>query len=449
MVDERVGVLVTLVLGTGALEGELAAAARAVHELSSSIVGVAANRREAGAVQVLGSSTRELAGSSPARDRLGAVYELATYGSFTQTHRGQAARIEAWIAARFAGASVARVLDLYGGSGALSLPLARRGLAVTLVESFRPAVECAERAAREQGLASFAVRAGDAASTLRELVERRAQFDAVIANPPRRGLAPAVRSAIAAIAPRLMAYVSCDPDTLCRDLDHLARLGFVASSLSPVDMIALTDQVETVAFLERRTPPPLLVAYEDESMFLLDRAAHDPVLARGGRFGDARMLAGSAGATSGLTLGCKTAAATKAVRASLGGSSRAHLVLCRGNASAERKISHGTRYRRIRRVGGHSLLRVTVTGDREGSFEADLARTGHPVIGDARHGDAATNRHFEERYGLDRPFSHCLMWEIAHPHIRAESPLPGELTMVLRRLGVEGLDVTKEVMVGL
>ena len=40
------------------------------------------------------------------------------------------------------------------------------------------------------------------------------------------------------------------------------------------------------------------------------------------------------------------------------------------------------------------------------------------------------------------------MWEIAHPHIRAESPLPGELTMVLRRLGVEGLDVTKEVMVG-
>jgi tRNA/tmRNA/rRNA uracil-C5-methylase (TrmA/RlmC/RlmD family) len=51
---------------------------------------------------------------------------------------------------------------------------------------------------------------------------RGTRFDAVVVNPPRRGVAPAV-----------VAYVSCDPETLARDLDHLSRLGYASARVRP------------------------------------------------------------------------------------------------------------------------------------------------------------------------------------------------------------------------
>jgi hypothetical protein len=68
-----------------------------------------------------------------------------------------------------------------------------------------------------------------------------------------------------------------------------------------------------------------------------------------------------------------------------------------------------------------------------------LARIGHAVVGDARHGHAPTNRHFEEKYALDRLFFHTTRLEFEHPRtrtpIRVDAALPGDLALVLRRLG--------------
>jgi len=463
VVDGQARVLVTLVLGTtpGAKEDELERASQAVEELcppgdlpgsSPTIAGVAVNYRKPGAVQVLGPTTRSLRGATAARDRMGSLYRLATFGSFTQAHPGQARRIEEWIARRVS--SMNDVLDLYGGSGALSLPIAQRGARVTLVESFRPAAEAAERAAREQELDLFTVRVGDATTVLNDLVRRGTRFDAVVTNPPRRGMPPAVRGAVAALQPRLIAYVSCDPDSLCRDLDHLVRLGYQPESLRPIDMIPLTDQVETVAFLRPADPPLPRVPYEDGDIFIIDRFAHDPPPPRGARLGDALVVAGGALATSGLAIGCCSASMEGPLRAALAGSraARIHFVLCRGITAREGVVERRTRFVRIARVAGHSVLRVTLAETRNARIEQDLARIGHPVVGEARHGHAPTNRHFQEKYALDRPFFHCIKVEFNHPRtgerVAAESTLPGELATVLRRLGLVALDVAREVMVG-
>ena len=201
-------VLVTLVLQGPASEMALAEAARAVRTIQG-VAGVAANFHREGSPQVLGPTTRVLAGVTEVRDRVTSAYHLATYGSFVQAHRAQAGRIQAMLASRL-GPSLRgqKVLDLYGGSGALSLPLAALGAQVTLVESFGPAAEAAGRAAREQGIRDFAVRHGDAALVARELSRTGSTFDAVIANPPRRGLAPVVRRALTELRAPLIAYVS-------------------------------------------------------------------------------------------------------------------------------------------------------------------------------------------------------------------------------------------------
>jgi 23S rRNA (uracil1939-C5)-methyltransferase len=96
-----------------------------------------------------------------------------------------------------------------------------------------------------------------------------------------------------------------------------------------------------------------------------------------------------------------------------------------------------TRYRRLAVASGHSVLRVVPEQGRTHQIRRHLAAIGHPILGDDRYGHATTNRYFEEKNGLDRPFLHCVRLEIDHPengeHLIVEAPLPGDLRAVLER----------------
>ena len=245
------------------------------------VIGVAVNFHDGESVQVLGSETRLLAGEARAVDRVGASAHVATFGSFVQAHRGQAGRVHGFVgeALRAAGPSP-RVLDLYGGSGAIALSMAAAGARVHLVESFAPAVHSALEAARVAGVALTA-EAADAATALRAMVERGERFDVAVVNPPRRGTSPLAREWLARLAPERVVYVSCDPETLARDLDHLGRLGWAVSWLRPVDMIPLTDEVETVALLRRAPAPRPRVHFEDEELIVVEKGPHEPTSPQG------------------------------------------------------------------------------------------------------------------------------------------------------------------------
>ncbi len=110
-------------------------------------------------------------------------------------------------------------------------------------------------------------------------------FDAVVMNPPRRGVSPAAREAIALLGAPLLIYVSCDPDTLARDLNHFSRLGYNASEIAPFDMIPLTEEVETVCVLRRSPPAPPRVIYEDEDILVVDKGPHEPIVQEEGEYG--------------------------------------------------------------------------------------------------------------------------------------------------------------------
>ena len=499
--DDRSRVLVTFVVERSRAGADRAPLEHAARELMQSVpvvVGVAVNFHVGDAPQILGGETVRLAGVDHAPDRVGTSVHFATFGSFVQAHRGQAERVHALLAdvvgmtparagaARREGAAARpRVLDLYAGSGSIGLALAAAGASVVLVESFAPASEQAAAAARAQGLDVEAV-CGDVAGVLHARAERGDRFDAVVVNPPRRGTSPRAREALAQLAPGTIAYVSCDPETLARDLAHLTRLGYAATALHPLDMIPLTDEVETVAVLRRAAVPPPPVLYEDAEVLVVDKAPYEPTLPQGEYAGSlmarVRRIRGAEEAvpvhrtdagTSGLVVFARHADHLAKWQRALGDpTARAiHIAAVRGITPIKGRIARGeraergersespvaptvassvastipssvTRYRRLSKAGGHSVLRVMaepIDVRRAPPIRQHLAAIGHAILGDERHGHAPTNRYFAEKCGLDRTFLHCSRLELTVPDSGAplvvEAPLPGDLVAVLQRIG--------------
>lgn len=469
-------VLLTLVLtrSRAAPVAELVAFADALRAAHSLFVGVAVNYHDDDSPQVLGGETRLLSGVDTRPDRVGASTHLATFGSFVQSHRAQAARVHELVLGGLDvedGARERRFLDLYGGSGAIALALAAGGVRTTLVESYGPAVANALAAAEAQSLALEA-ECEDVGVSLRQRAQRGEAFDAAVVNPSRRGMSPLAREGLPRLGVSTIAYVSCEPDTLARDLDHLARLGYGAHTLQPLDMIPLTDEVETVTILRRGAPTAPVVLYEDSDVLVVAKAPHEPVLPRADYPAGASLreraarLPGHAttplrpvtredAGASGLVFFSKSEEAHDLFSAAFASTKarRIYVVYARGVTPQKGTIARDlrengqvraarTRYRRLAIAGGHSVLRVVPELERPHQVRRHLAAIGHPVLGDERYGHPASNRFFEQRNGLDRTFIHGVRVELDHPRTGSrlviDSPLHGDLRAVLERTSGPG-----------
>jgi 23S rRNA (uracil1939-C5)-methyltransferase len=332
-----------------------------------------------------------------------------------QAHRGQAAALERAIvdAVRAIG-EAPRVLELFAGSGAFALALAKTGARVDAVEAHAPAA----RLLAERRMAGVEAHAADAETFVAEAAANGRRWDAVVVDPPRRGLTPALRRAIAALGPRLVVYVSCSPETLARDLDHFARLGLAATKLSTLDMIPQTDEVEAVALLAPGAPPARRKIGALAGGTAIDVAAHeDP---------------------SGLALPPPETASGLALELTPGTSrgkiSFSAIALVKGVPRKRGTIRGRSRYVRLSVASGHALVRIEGVSPAQAASE--LASIGHPVIGDPKRCDEPTRRHFFEKHGLDRAAWHTerLEAEGAPP---VTSAIPGDLAAVLASLGVE------------
>jgi 23S rRNA-/tRNA-specific pseudouridylate synthase len=110
-----------------------------------------------------------------------------------------------------------------------------------------------------------------------------------------------------------------------------------------------------------------------------------------------------------------------------------HTLLVRGVCHARGKL-RGAAYRRRRVVGTHSLIELESASGASRGFRRELARIGHPLLGDTEFGDPRSNRFFFERYGLDRAFWHVTRLELASPELGFRSALAPDLEAVLARL---------------
>jgi 23S rRNA (uracil1939-C5)-methyltransferase len=276
-----------------------------------------------------------------------------------------------------------------------------------------------------------------------------------------------VRAELSQICDGPLAYVSCEPETLARDLAHLAWLGWRAERVSAFDLMPLTEEVECVALLRRAPPPAPTVLYEDSWLVAVDKPPLLPTVPHpegaASLLARVRALPGAEAAvplhrldagTSGACLFARTPAAAAEMQRALADprAAKRYLALVRGVARPRgrvarplreggRELEAATRYRRLAVAGGHALLEVRPESGRTHQIRRHLASIGEPVLGDERHGHAPSNRHLFERHGLDRPFLHCAGVELRHPHsgraLRIDAPLAPDLATVLAHLGLD------------
>jgi 23S rRNA (uracil1939-C5)-methyltransferase len=142
------------------------------------------------------------------------------------------------------------VIDAYCGIGTISLFVAPYAARVYGIEVVPEAVEDAKANAVLNGIRNAEFLTGRAEEVIVTLYcQHGVCADVVIMDPPRKGCDEALLATVAAMRPRRVVYISCNPSTLARDLRYLADRGYAVEEIQPVDMFPHTYHVECAAKL--------------------------------------------------------------------------------------------------------------------------------------------------------------------------------------------------------
>lgn len=201
---------------------------------------------------VLGPKNEVLYGRGYIEDELcGCTFRISP-GSFYQVNPAQT-EVLYNTAMEFAGLTGEETFfDAYCGTGTIGLIAATRGAKRVIgVELNKTAVRDAKSNARRNKVENAEFYAGDASRFITEMAEAGEKVDVIMMDPPRAGSTEEFLSAVCKMAPPKVVYVSCNPETLARDLKYLTKHGYIAKAIQPVDMFPYTEHVETVVLLSR------------------------------------------------------------------------------------------------------------------------------------------------------------------------------------------------------
>ncbi len=146
------------------------------------------------------------------------------------------------------------VLDTYCGIGTIGIIAAKNGAGKVIgVELNGDAVRDAIVNAKANGLKNIRFYKGDAGDFMRAAAQEDEKPDVVFMDPPRAGSSEVFLDSLIKMSPKTVVYVSCNPETLARDLRYLEQKSrYRARKIQPVDMFPHTCHVETVVLFERK-----------------------------------------------------------------------------------------------------------------------------------------------------------------------------------------------------
>ena len=217
------------------------------------ITTIVQNIYQGGLPMILGSQEKLLYGPGYITDLLCGCRFRISARSFYQINPRQTALLYQ-TAMRLAELTPAdRVLDAYCGIGTIGIVAAKQAGHVIGVESNHDAIKDAIVNARENKLKNTWFQAGDAGECITQMAKAREPIDLLFLDPPRQGASSEFLSSLLQLAPARAVYISCNPESLQRDLRQLTGRGrYTVKAMQPVDMFPFTNHVETVVLLTKR-----------------------------------------------------------------------------------------------------------------------------------------------------------------------------------------------------
>ena len=239
--------LVTIVSTTDKIKGRLQFAKELIEKVKE-VKGVVLNINPRHTNVILGERNVPIYGYTHIKDKIFDNDFLVSSKSFYQTNPYQIENLYGTAIKKAGLKATDVVLDAYCGTGTIGISLAKKVKQVIGVELEKDAVKDAIRNAKINDLNNITFINRDCTEYM---MKSQKTFDVIIMDPPRKGSTPEFLEAVNHISPRTVVYISCEPNTLARDLKYLLNKYRVVS-VTPVDMFPNTSSVETIAVLQRK-----------------------------------------------------------------------------------------------------------------------------------------------------------------------------------------------------
>lgn len=215
------------------------------------IVSIIQNINSAKTNVIMGKKQRILFGEDAYYDRLDDLVFAISAKSFYQVNSIQTEKLyaKALELAKISHDDV--VIDAYCGIGTISLFAAKRAKHVYGVEVVPDAIEMAKCNQKMNQIENASFEVGKAEDIMKKWVKQGLEVDVLMVDPPRKGLEASFIESSIETNPKRIVYVSCNPQTLGRDLALYQKHGYIVQEVQPVDMFPHTTHVETVVLMSR------------------------------------------------------------------------------------------------------------------------------------------------------------------------------------------------------
>ena len=218
-------------------------------KVNPNVISIIQNINDKGTNVILGDKSKVLYGKDEIIDKIGDVIYKISHKSFFQVNRIQVEKLYNTVL-DYIGNKNKKVIDAYCGVGSISLMLATKCAYVYGIEVVKEAIEDAIKNAKLNGLDNTKFIVGKVEEEIFSILENEA-IDAVVIDPPRKGIDERVVKALNASGIEKIVYVSCNPATLARDLNLFSEK-YQIEDITLVDMFCFTNGLESVVLLSRK-----------------------------------------------------------------------------------------------------------------------------------------------------------------------------------------------------
>lgn len=214
--------------------------------------GIVANYNSAPGNTIFGGHSRLIEGNGGINEKLGGFNFRYGPTSFFQVNTRQAEALFNTAVMELESFGSERVLELYSGTGALTLFIAKNRKMVHAVEEWSESCTYLKENANLNDMKNIRIMEMSSEKAIKILAKCR--FDAVVVDPPRKGCSEEVLKGICSMRPEAVIYISCNPATLARDSVLLMNNGYNLQKIQVFDMFPQTFHVESLATFNRKRP---------------------------------------------------------------------------------------------------------------------------------------------------------------------------------------------------